>query len=856
MIPGRACRDVDLHVDGLGIDPHAVRLRRMIAELEVDGDRHAESVGNIFLPDGAVQGEGPAGVDERRDREVRAVGRHVDSVDPLIEEPVHRLAEGPGDRFLERVRIGRAAGVVADEGAHHLPERRVVAGLEVDEHHAQHVQDERPLLVRQQPVVERRVDGGQPKAGHDRAGLVRVALADDARAQAVALQAQPLADPDLAQHVKAPRVEHLHELLFVAEPHERVERRRVVREALGHPLVAVVLPVDGRSPPLVRHLVRAEQLRLAGVQLPERAEAQQQEAGERLSAARRGLGDEQRVEGIGAEVVRVGPDRAREVVHRLLARARCESEVMAVRVDRNRRQAVERHLVDLESAVVERGRPTHRAVNDPAHDPGVVVHALLREDAAAGDPVAVGHAERHPQCPLPVVRVARYPVDRVLEQEVVGRAQPLDELPFVGELDHETLAGGHGPRQQHRHPRLVAVLLHPAVVLLLDEVDPFAAERNRLVRLRRLLGGFRRRQERHRADVVDAGRDGRPPARVGHLERGGDAQPHRREGHQRLDDQSHAPGRVAVALERQVDVGSGNPQARSPPLRVGPRGAQRQPEVPEAPFAVVAVAARVRRPRRLRVARKPGDGERRRGRTEVGQDIGSHPDLGPLVTAPEARELHLLEIARLDLEREPAVLPAVDLGVDVWARERPRRRVGLRAPQRHQDAAVRVGEPALEQLLAAILEQVRRPARLPPRRAVGQRRQPLADVARGPEDEALELLLQVILVQQLPHLLVLDAVRRPGADRAPAEVDRDRNALAHPDDVQIAVGQLEGEAVDLQPAAPDAADRLGTRLAQLVVEGRRAESVVLVVLNDSAAETEERGRQGGHERHSGAAARE
>ena len=40
----------------------------------------------------------------------------------------------------------------------------------------------------------------------------------------------------------------------------RVERREVLREAFAEPLLVVVLPADRLAPPLVRQLVREEEL--------------------------------------------------------------------------------------------------------------------------------------------------------------------------------------------------------------------------------------------------------------------------------------------------------------------------------------------------------------------------------------------------------------------------------------------------------------------------------------------------------------------------------------------------------------------------------------------------------------------
>ena len=190
----------------------------------------------------------------------------------MIEEPVHRLAERLGHCLLEQPRVRDAADVIAHESPHQRAEPLVVPRLEIEQQHPQHVQDERPLLVGDQPVVERRISGPEAEAGHHRSRLVAVALPDYGGPEAVPLEAQPLADTRLAENVEAPRVEHVGELLLFVESVEHIQRGCVVGEPFRDPLIAVALPVDPRAPPLVRHLVRAKQLRLAGVQVPERLE--------------------------------------------------------------------------------------------------------------------------------------------------------------------------------------------------------------------------------------------------------------------------------------------------------------------------------------------------------------------------------------------------------------------------------------------------------------------------------------------------------------------------------------------------------------------------------------------------------
>ena len=481
----------------------------------------------------------------------------------------------------------------------------------------------------------------------------------------------------------------------------------------------------------------------------------------------------------------------------------------------------------------------------PAHDPGVVLDPFVGQHAAAGNPVPLGHAERQVEAPPAVVRMPGEPVDGVLEHVAGGVAQALHQLRLVGDLQHEALAGGDRTRQQHVEHRVVQVLVEAPVVGLLHVVDLLAGDCRRLVRAGRLVVRvvrlFRRRavgvEERHALDVVDVRGQVLAPADVGDVGERRDAQPQAPQRHERLHDQRDAGDGVAVALDRDVDVGARHPRPRAPALPVRDEQTGRQAVVPEAPLVVVPLGGRIDRPLDIRIAGEAADGRGDRCGLEIVEGMEAHPDVGQLPAPIELPDRDLLQVAGLDLDREPVVLASIDLGKEIGALAGVSRESGGGPPGAQQNPCVGVPQPILEQSLAAVLQQVHRSLVLParPAPAAGSGRlghqcpQPFVEVAGEPEDEALELLFEEVLVDQLPELLVLHAVGRPGAQRAASEVHRDRRAPAdRRDQVEVAALELELEPVDPQPPAADMAGRLRLGFTQLVVQRGGTETGLVV----------------------------
>ena len=178
---GGARRNRQLDGDFGRVDHDVPDDRRPVVERQPDRHRHPEPVGDVLLADAAVEQERRRPVHRRADAEVHAVGRDVDAVHPLVEEPAHRLAERRGHRVFERPRGHDAPQAGAGVAAHQIAEPGVVAGLGVEQHRPQHVQHVGALLVDQDAVVDARVvprlGRDQPVAEDERARLVAVAPA-------------------------------------------------------------------------------------------------------------------------------------------------------------------------------------------------------------------------------------------------------------------------------------------------------------------------------------------------------------------------------------------------------------------------------------------------------------------------------------------------------------------------------------------------------------------------------------------------------------------------------------------------------------------------------------------------------
>ena len=277
--------------------------------------------------------------------------------------------------------------------------------------------------------AEARLGGGEPIADGEGARLVPLGPPQRLGAEAVVAESEALADLSLPQHVEAPRVDHLRELVGVVEAVQRVEGGRVVGEALRHPLVAVVAPpVDAGAPPLVGHLVGPERLRLARVHVPESLIRQEQQAGKRLPARGLGLGDEQRRVGERAEVLGEKLDGAGDVGDGPLPAVGREPPVVGVGVDGDGGGVRALDLGHLELAVVE-GHAADRPVRCPALDARVVLDAFLEQGPPAGDAVPLGHPEGRREAAGAVVGVLRPPAQGVEEHEVAGLTEPVDERP-------------------------------------------------------------------------------------------------------------------------------------------------------------------------------------------------------------------------------------------------------------------------------------------------------------------------------------------------------------------------------------------------------------------------------------------
>ena len=637
-------------------------------------------------------------------------------------------------------------------------------------------------------------------------------------AEAVVPEPDALAHLSFPQHVEAPRVHHLRELVGVVQAVQRIEGGRVVGEALRHPLVAVVPPpVDPGAPPLVRHLVGPEHLRLSRVHVAEGLVRQEQQAGKGLPAQGLGLGDEQRRVGERSEVLGEELDGAGDVGDGPLPAVRREPAVVGVGVDGDGGGLRALDLGHLELAVVE-GHAADRPVRRPALGAGVVLDALVEQGPPAGDAVPLGHPEGRLEAAGAVVGVLRPPVQGVEEHEVAGLAEPIDERPFVGELEDERLAGGDGARQRHRHPGLEVVVLEGPFLALLREGQRLAGQRRRFRGVRVGVGGAGGEQARAGRPI---GRSGAPPG-VGHLQHHADPQPEPPRRNQRLDQQGRGRADVAVPVEGHVDLGARHPRPRRPDLVVGGDGPRGQPQG-RAGRLVVVEGVRVDRERLEGAVRVIGP--------VVGQGVEAHPVVGHPAPVVVAVQDHLFRVVGLDHEGQPAVVLAVELDEPIGAAGRQRAR--FPPPQVVEDPALGVEVP--------LFQQPAPPVPQPPVGALGvaaalaggggEGTKPLGGVVARPQDETVEGLVDLMLVREPLELVVLDRVGGVAAQPAIADEDRGRYRAADlGGEIQASFLQLELEAVHPKAAAANLPRVGDLRLAQLLIQGRGTRPLLVRVL--------------------------
>ena len=603
---------------------------------------------------------------------------------------------------------------------------------------------------------------------------------------------------------------------------QRVEGRRVVREALRHPLIAVVPPpVDAGSPPLVRHLVGSEQLRLARVHVSEGLIRQEQQAGEGLSAQGRGLGDEQGRVGERSEVLGEKLDGGGDVGDGLLAVARREPPVVLFGVDRDGRGRGPLDLRHLELPVVE-GHAADRFGRRPALDAGVVLHALVDQGPPAGDAVPLGHPEGRLEAAGAVVGVLRPPVQGVEEHELAGPPQPFDERPLVGQLEDERLAGRDGPGQRHRDPRLESVVLEGPLVMLLRKGERLAGQAGGVLGVG--VGGVRGEQARVRQTL---GRVGMPPG-VGDLQRRADLQPDSLHRLERLDQEGRGPAGVAVPVEGQVHLGARHLRPRRPALPVRVDGPRRQPQGRAGRLVVV---------QGVRVDREPVEGAVPVLGPVVGQRLESHPGIGHSAPVLVAVQGHFLRFVRFDQEGQPAVVLAVDLDEPIGAPGRQRSR--LPPPQVVENPAVGVDALLFQEPAPPVPEEPVGAFGVAPALAPGggERAKPLGRVVAAPQDQPVEVLLETMLVRESLELVVLDRIGGPGAQPAVADEDRGGDPAADlRGQVQASLRQVQLEAIQPEAAIANVAGVRDLRLPQRLIERRGTRPVVVpVVLRGACA---------------------
>ena len=123
----------------------------------------------------------------------------------------------------------------------------------------------------------------------------------------------------------------------------------------------------------------------------------------------------------------------------------------------------------------------------------------------------------------------------------------------------------------------------------------------------------------------------------------------------------------------------------------------------------------------------------------------------------------------------------------------------------------------------------------------GQRPQPLGHVAGAPQQQSVELFLEVMLVRELLELVVFAGVRWVRAHTSVTQEHRRRDDAANRgSEIQVTVQQFQLEPVKPQTSVANVSDICDLGFPELLVEWRGTECLVLVVILD-----ERSGRCGG-----------
>ena len=296
--------------------------------------------------------------------------------------------------------------------------------------------------------------------------------------------------------------------------------------------------------------------------------------------------------------------------------------------------------------------------------------------------------------------------------------------------------------------------------------------------------------------------------------------------------------RVAAPCKRKVHLGARHVDPRCPafPVRLDRPGRQSE-----------------RHAGHLVVEQVRVDGEAIVHRVAVGglvvtQDVEAHPGVEDPLSPVVPRQHDFFDFVGVDLDRQPAVVRAVDVHQHVGASGRER--AGLPPQQVLEHPAVRVVEKLLEPVLSPVFQEIVGVAGVPVRRRRRQRLQPVGRVVAEPQQQTIECCFEVMLPRQLLELVVLDGVRRVRAHESITQKHRRRDHAADlGGQIQLAVGQLELEPVEPQASVANLPSVGGPGLAQLRVQRRGPEprvNVIAVVLDRRA------GGRGGQRGGSGA----
>ncbi len=191
-------------------------------------------------------------------------------------------------------------------------------------------------------------------------------------------------------------------------------------------------------------------------------------------------------------------------------------------------------------------------------------------------------------------------------------------------------------------------------------------------------------------------------------------------------------------------------------------------------------------------------------------------------------EPHFFSFVRLDLDRQPPVILAVEFREQVGGVRIEGRGLALQEVLEHP--ALWIVELPFESALASSLQESVGGVGVVLRAGRGACAQLFGEVAGRPHHEPVECLFDRMLVRQFFELVVLDRIRGITAQHAVSEEDHWRdNAFDVGSQIELAVHQLDLETIQTHPLVSDLPDVYDLSLPEGLVAWRGAKSLGALV---------------------------